>query len=152
MSTFSGRDGKITLGDPGAEHIIAEMGNFTVNRSADEIDTTAFGDGNKKSDVGMKSFSGSMQGNYDPTDTDGQAAVELAYETGSLLGDIRFYVQHSTTSGDRVIYFTPDTDTDPNAGMRVTSLEVSVDKSDVGKINIQLSGSGPVKRIIDTVA
>jgi hypothetical protein len=152
MGTYSGRNGRITLGAPGAEHIIAEMGNWTCNRSADEIDTTAFGDGWGKSDVGMKKWQGSMQGNYDPTDADGQAQVEAAYDAGSLLQDIRFYVKYSAVPGEQVIYFTPDTDSDPNAGMRVTSLEATVDKADVGKISIQLSGSGPVKRVIETVA
>ena len=152
MSTYNGRNAKITVNAATTEAVITEMGTWNVNRSADEIDTTAFGDGWGKSDVGMKKWNGSMSGFFDPEDTTGQKVLEDAYAAGSLISDIRFYIKYSTTNGEEVKYLHPDTATDANAGIRITSLDVSVDKSGVAQLSCNFSGSGPVKVTEETLS
>lgn len=148
MATYSGRNARIAVN--GA--LITEMGSWSIDRSADEIDTAAFGDGWKKSDVGMKGWSGSMDGFYDPADTTGQQVLEDAYQNGTLIQDIKFYIKYSTTSGETIRYLTPDTTSDPDAGLRITSLNVSIDKAGVAQLSASFSGSGPIKVVEETVA
>lgn len=152
MSTYNGRNARITVNASSTEAIITEMGNWNVNRSADEIDTSAFGDGWGKADVGMKKWNGSMQGFFDPEDTTGQKVLEDAYAAGSLISDIRFYIKYSEEGGEKIKYLHPDTATDANAGLRITSLDVSTDKAGVAQLTCNFSGSGPVKVTEETVS
>lgn len=151
MATYNGREARITVNASTAEALITEMGSFSINRGAGELDTTAFGDGWSKSDVGMLKWSGSLSGFFDPEDTTGQQVLEDAFAAGSLIGDIRFYIEYSETPGDTVRYLTPDTTTDPNAGLRITSMDVSVDKSGVAQLSVNFSGSGPVHVVSETL-
>lgn len=148
MATFSGRNARVTLGDGATEKIIMELGTWKVSMKANEIDTSAFGDGWGKSDVGIMNWSGSLNGNYDPTDTDGQAQLEAAFKTGELLQDVKFYLKYHATG--QVVFFKADTTSDPNAGLRITQLDFDVDKANVGKISATFSGSGPYKKVIET--
>ncbi len=152
MATYSGRKARITVNASTTEALITEMGNWSVNRSAEEVDASAFGDGWGKSDVGMKKWSGSISGHYDPADADGQKVLEDAYDSGELISDIRFYIQYSETSGDTIRYLAPDTASDPKAGLRVTGFDSNVDKSGVAQLSVTFSGSGPVKTFEAVVA
>jgi len=152
MATYNGRDARVTVNASATEAIVTEIGNWTVDMGTDEIDTSAFGDGWGKSDVGMKKWSGSLTGFVDPKDTTGQAVVEAAFQSGALLQDIRFYLAYSTTSGEDLIYLAPDTVADSNAGLRVTAYKYSQDKAGVGTLSVTFSGSGPVKVTTSTVA
>lgn len=153
MATYSGRNARVSVnsGSPEAEHIIAELSNWDIDLSTDEVDTTSFGSGWAKSDVGMKKWSGTLTGFCDPTDTTGQKVLEDSFLNGTLIDSIRFYVKHSTTSGESIVYYAPDTATDATAGARVTSLKVSQDKSGVASLSVSFSGSGPLKRFTSTV-
>lgn len=152
MATYNGRDARVTVNASATEAIVAEIGNWKIDTSADEIDTTAFGDGWAKSDVGMLKWSGSMSGYFDSTDTTGQGIVETAFLAGTLISDIRFYVEYSETTSDTVIYYHPDTVTDANAGLRVTSFNVGQDKNGVATIDFSFSGSGPILRTSEVLS
>lgn len=152
MATFNGREARVTVNASTTEALVAEISNWKIDMSAGEVDTTVFGDGWGKSDVGMKTWKGSMSGFFDNTDTAGQEVIKAAYLSGDLLADIRFYVQYTTESGEDNIYVAPDTASDANAGLRVTSLSIGTDKSGVATIDMSFSGSGPVKETTDTVA
>ncbi|GAG19379.1 unnamed protein product, partial [marine sediment metagenome] len=91
----------------------------------------------KKSDVGMRGWSLSVEGFYDPTDTTGQDEVKDAWAAGSLINDIKLYV-------DAASYWIPDVTTDSNAGGRVTSYAVNTAHDAVAGISFTLSGSGPI--------
>lgn len=151
MATYNGREARVTVNASTTEALVTELSSWNITMSADEIDTTAFGDGWAKSDVGMKKWSGTISGYCDPEDTTGQDVLETAYKNGTLLGDIRFYLQYSEITSDTIIYYAPDTATDANAGLRVTSFEVSQDKSGVGMLNVSFSGSGPILQTTATV-
>ena len=150
MSTYNGRDARITVNSQTTEAIITEIGNWSINRSADEIDTTAFGDGWGKSDVGMLKYSGSFSGFFDPTDTTGQGVLKTAYEAGTLINDIRFYYEYSDTVSDTVRFLRPSSGT--NYGIRITSMDVSIDKAGVATLNVSFSGSGPIEEATEVVS
>lgn len=145
MATYNGREARVTIDASTTEKIILEIGDWSINMSADEIDTTSFGDGWSKSDVGMLKWSGSLSGQYDPADTTGQVKLKDAFLAGTIIGDIRFYVQYKEGTGEEKIYLAPDTASDASAGIRITSLDISTDKSGVANLSMSFSGSGPIK-------
>jgi predicted secreted protein len=108
-----------------------------LDLSNDEIDTTAFGSTWKKSDVGMRGWSLSIEGHYDPSDTTGQGLVEAAWAAGSLMSTVRVYV-------DSASYWIPDVTTDSLAGGRVTSYAINSAHDAVAGISMTLAGSGPI--------
>jgi len=151
MPTYNGREAMVTVNASTAEAIVTEMSNWDLSINVEEIDTTAFGDGWGKSDVGMKKWSGSFSGFFDPKDATGQAIIKAARDSGDLLPDIRFYVQYSETSGDEIIYFTPDVAADANAGARITSMAIKQDKSGVASLSVSFTGSGPIAEKVETL-
>jgi len=134
MTTYNGRNALITVDSD----TVAEMASWSLDLSNDEIDTTAFGSTWKKSDVGMRGWSLSISGHYDPSNTLGQGIIEAAWAAGSLLSSVRAYVNASH-------YWTPDWTTDvTNAGGRVTSYALNQAHDAVAGISFTLSGSGPI--------
>ena len=133
MSTKNGRNATVKIGT----YTIAEMASWSLDLSNDEIDTTAFGSTWKKSDVGMRGWSLSVSGHYDPTDTTGQNVLEAAWAGGTLVSTIKVYVD--TTS-----YWIPDVTTNSSAGGRVTTYTLDQAHDAVAGISMTLSGSGPI--------
>jgi predicted secreted protein len=148
---YEGKKGKVSVNASTSEVFVGEIVDWSINSSADEIDVSTLGSEWKKKAVGQKQWSGSLNGHYDPADTDGQMVLEAAYKNGSKLQDIRFYNKHSATPGDTIIYETPDTDTDPDAGVYITGWNTSVDLSGVGKLAGSFIGTGPFKTVETTV-
>jgi len=151
MSTYSGRNARVTVNASETEKIVGEMFDWNIDASAESIDTTIFGDGWGKSDVGMKKWAGSMSGHCDPEDIDGQEVLETAFLDGSILDDIRFYIKHSEVSQEKIHYVHPDTASDPNAGVRITGFNRNVDKSGVVMLTVTFEGCGPLKTTEETV-
>jgi len=133
MTTKNGRNATVKYGT----YTIAELASWSLDLSNDEIDTSAFGSTWKKSDVGMRGWSLSVSGHWDPTDSTGQAMIEAAWAGGSLINTIKMYV-------DNTSYWIPDVTTDSAAGGRVTSYAVNQAHDAVAGISFTLSGSGPV--------
>lgn len=133
MSTYNGRNAKVLKGT----YTVAEFASWDLDLSNDEIDTTAFGSTWKKSDVGMRGWSLSISGHYDPSDTNGQRAIETAWANGSLINDIKIHVDANS-------YWIPDVTTDSDAGGRVTSFALSQAHDAVAGISMTLAGSGPI--------
>jgi predicted secreted protein len=118
-------------------YVVAELASWALDLSTDEIDTTAFGSTWKKSDVGMRGWSLSVEGHADPSDSSGQGAIEAAWEGGSLINTVKIYV-------DAASYWIPDVTTDSDAGGRVTSYAINQAHDAVAGISFTLAGSGPV--------
>ena len=133
MTTYNGRNAVVKIGDV----TVAEMASWSLDLSNDEIDTSAFGSTWKKSDVGMRGWTLSVSGHYDPSNTGGQGLVEAAWAAGSLISTVRAYVNAAS-------YWTPDVLTDTNAGGRVTSYALNQAHDAVAGISFTLAGSGPV--------
>lgn len=133
MTTYNGRNAEVRKGT----YLIAEMASWTLDLSNDEIPTDAFGSTWGKSDVGLRKWSLSVEGFCDPSDTNGQGAIEAAWAAGSLINDIKAYI-------DSTSYWIPDVTTDSNAGGRVTSYSINQANDAVAGISFTLSGSGPI--------
>jgi hypothetical protein len=133
MTTYNGRNALIKIGTV----TVAEMASWSLDLSNDEIDTSAFGSTWKKSDVGMRGWTLSVSGHYDPSNTTGQGLVEAAWAAGSLISTIRAHVNAAS-------YWTPSVTADANAGGRVTSYALNQAHDAVAGISFTLSGSGPV--------
>jgi len=62
---------------------VAEIANWSLDMSADDIDITSFdSEGWRERIQGIKEWSGSFEGNFKPDDTTGQAALINAWLTG----------------------------------------------------------------------
>ena len=133
MTTYNGRNALIKIGTV----TVAEMASWSLDLSNDEIDTSAFGSTWKKSDVGMRGWTLSVSGHYDPSNTTGQGLVEAAWADGSLVSTVRAYVSAAS-------YWTPSVTADPTAGGRVTSYALNQAHDAVAGISFTLSGSGAI--------
>lgn len=96
MASKSGFAAKVTLGT----YLIAGMGSWSMDGySRETIEDTAFGDTVKKYVFGFGSGGTiSFNGNYDPTDSDGQAILNSACVNASALGSgsIRLYIDNTS--------------------------------------------------------
>lgn len=78
---IEGYGGAVYIGDTPKK--VAEISNWSLDMSADDIDTTSFdSQGWRERIQGIKEWSGSFEGNFDPTDTEGQVALISAWLNG----------------------------------------------------------------------
>ena len=78
----TGTGGAVKLGT----NKIAEIANWSLDLGADDIDITSFdSNGWKEYLAGLKEWSGSIEGNFKPTDTNGQKAILTAWLNGTAL-------------------------------------------------------------------
>lgn len=81
MSEIAGRLMEVRINDSqmahgGAGAKINGVDNSTLNKLADILEITQFGDSYKKRIAGLKDSNVSLSGNYDPADTSGQLKLE----------------------------------------------------------------------------
>jgi predicted secreted protein len=107
---------------------VAEIANWSLDMSADDIDITSFdSEGWRERIQGIKEWSGSFEGNFEPGDTNGQAALINAWLNGEKV-KLELQVNASVKfSGDALI--TP-------------SIETPVD--DKASFSCDFSGTGPL--------
>ena len=107
---------------------VAEIANWSLDMSADDIDITSFdSEGWRERIQGIKEWSGSFEGNFEPGDTNGQAALIDAWLNGEKV-KLELQVNASVKfSGDALI--TP-------------SIETPVD--DKASFSCDFSGTGPL--------
>jgi hypothetical protein len=144
MTTWRGRDSRVTVNASTTEAIVAEIGDFEVSQDLDEIDISVFGDSWKKADIGQAKWTSTLNGFYDPADTDGQAVLEAAFKNGTLLTDIRFYYSYGEVVSDLLKYHHPDTVADATAGCYVTSFKTKTMSSNVATVSATFVGTGPL--------
>ena len=80
---------------------VIEFNNWSIEAAADVAEGQDFGDTWKSGTAGMMGWSGSMEGNFDPANTE-QAAIMNAILTGpTKLTDVVFYIDATKNlSGD----------------------------------------------------
>ncbi len=77
---IAGKSGSIYLG----ANKVAELTSWSLDLGADNIDVTSLdSDGWKEFIAGLKEWSGSAEGNFDSTDTNGQTALYNAWLNGT---------------------------------------------------------------------
>jgi predicted secreted protein len=118
----TGTGGGVSIG----ANKIAEIANWSLDLGADDIDITSFdSQGWKKYLAGLKEWSGSLEGNFMPDDTNGQKAILDAWLSGTAL---TFTLKVSDT-----VSFTGDAFVKP-------SIEVPVD--DKATFSCDFTGTG----------
>lgn len=82
MAKVTGKDGGVFIG----ANKIAELSNWSLDMGADDVDVTSFdSEGWKEFLAGLKEWSGSAEGNFDPTDINGQKAILNAWLNGETV-------------------------------------------------------------------
>jgi len=122
-----GYGGGVYIGDTTSKKV-AEIANWSLDMSADDIDITSFDSGGWRERIqGIKEWSGSFEGNFKPDDTNGQAALINAWLNGQKV-KLELQVNASVKfSGDALV--TP-------------SIETPVD--DKASFSCDFSGTGPL--------
>jgi len=151
MAVIVGKDGKVTLGTTS----VVGMGTWTLDGvSVEEFDASAFGDTWKQFEYGMKDGgSVSFNGHYDPTDTTGQVALQMANLHNSHLTNLRLYINNTSyfepcqTTG----WFDPDHTTGmPTkvSSVTITTFNIGMDKSGLGTTSFTAKVSGVMVRAV----
>jgi len=92
MATHHGKEGVVTAGGTG----VGELTGFTLETSADVVEDTALTDATKSFVAGRTSFSGTLEMNYDETDspqqtlTAGSSIAFVLLPEGNTSGDEDF--------------------------------------------------------------
>ena len=94
MATHTGSEGTVKVGAAGSDTVIAEIRTFSIEESADTLETTAMGDTSRTYSASLKNFTGSVDVFWDETDTSGQGALTVGAEV-----TLNFYPE-GATSGD----------------------------------------------------
>jgi len=75
----SGQDGDVLVGT----HVVAEIDTWSMDESADVLDATDYGSGGDAEMLpGIRTRTGSFEGNWYYGDTEGQAALQTAFSGG----------------------------------------------------------------------
>jgi len=121
---IAGKGGAVKLGT----NKVAEIANWSLDLGADDIDVTSFdSNGWKEFLAGLKEWSGSIEGNFVSTDTNGQKAILQAWLNGNAL-----VFKFEVSSG---VSFTGNAYVKP-------SIEVPVD--DKASFSCDFQGTGPL--------
>ena len=86
----------------------------------------------------MQSWTASIGGHLDLDDASQATLVEAA-EGGTLINNLRFYVDSTT-------YFASDLVEDSEAGLYIDSYNVTSDNNSVVSFTMSVTGNGPFKR------
>jgi hypothetical protein len=86
---YSGTAGSVVL-ISGGTTLVGWIGEWSLDKSLATVETTAFGDNNRRVIPSIKSATGSFSGSFDDSDT-AQAAIITAFENGTFVG-LRLYV------------------------------------------------------------
>jgi len=133
MAILLGRYASIKKGST----LVQNLGKWTLNIKMDEIDTSVFGSVWGSKVPGMQSWTGTLEGFYDPADTTGQKVLQDAALAATKLTDIRFYI-------DSTSYWTPDVTGESAAGAYISGLDVAHDKAGVASVTMNVIGYGKI--------
>jgi len=126
MATILGQNGKVKVSD----NAIAEVKSFSIEETADTIDTTVMGSQYKEFRAGKTSWSGSIEAYWDETDTTGQLVFKIGTEVNLELYPDSDEVGKTKYSG--VAY--------------ITGITKQVAQDGVGEISFNFQGSGALTR------
>lgn len=130
MAATKGRSLRVkvstTAGGAGTYNIVAGIENATFDRDGTNVDVTTLTDGDIVRIQAMKDAKFTLNGNYDGTDTNGQVAIEAAYD-----GDTELWVE-----------FLPDGTTGWKKQVRVSKITLGGATKTQQTIAIELEGTG----------
>jgi len=120
-----------------ATTLVENLGKWSLDIKMDEIDTSVFGSVWGRKIPGMQAWTGTLEGYYDPADTNGQKVLQDAALAATKLTTIRFYI-------DSTSYWTPDVTSETNAGAYISSISINHDKAGVAAITMNVIGYGKI--------
>ncbi len=120
--------------------IIGGISEHNVKRSTKEADDSEYGIEWEKFLPSIKSAEGSFKGKMREGDA-GQAALDEAFDTQTLIQDIKFYFGPN-------VYFTPDLAADPDAGALIKDLDYGNTMQGVVTVSVSYKLSGPLKKVV----
>jgi len=124
MAATIGRDGKITVGGTA----VASLRSFSIEETADVVETTAMTDTERGYKVTVTSFSGSADVYWDPDDA-GQDALTIGAEDTAII----FYPEGDAGASGDVYY---------SGSMHITSITRSASFDGMVEASIQFQGNG----------
>ena len=80
MAKHTGSEGTVKVGTAGSDTVIAEIRSFSIEETADTLETTTMGDTSRTYSSSLKNFTGSVDVYWDETDTAGQGALTVGAE------------------------------------------------------------------------
>jgi len=128
-----GRYASIKLGST----LVENLGRWTLDIRMDEIDVSVFGTVWGKKIPGMQAWTATVEGFYDPADTDGQKVLHDAALAATKITTIRFYV-------DSTSYWAPDQAGDSANGCYISGISVNHDKAGVAALTMNIIGFGKI--------
>lgn len=131
-----GRYASIKIGST----LVENLGRWTLNIKMDEIDTSVFGSVWGKKIPGMQSWTATVEGFYDPGDTNGQKALHDAAVAATKLQNIMFYIDSTSA-------WQPATDDETAAGAYISAIDINHDKAGVAAITMNIIGYGKIKLV-----
>jgi predicted secreted protein len=130
MATITGNDGQVTI----AGNVVTSTRNFSVDITADTIETSTMGVDVRTYVKGMSSWSGSADIYFDTSDTQSDFLVAASGSTvGGAPVAVKFYIDQDATN-DIVLY---------GSGV-VTGYSVSSSMDGLVEATISIQGSGSV--------
>lgn len=88
MAAIAGRTGSVKL----SANTVAEISDWSLDISIDNAEETDFGDTWKEFLYTLRSASGSFTGRFDPSDTNGHAALQTEALSGTSGVSLRLYI------------------------------------------------------------
>ena len=142
MSDLShGRLGKVTLNDGTTDVTILHIKDWSNDGfKRDLTEIVEFGQDEKEFLTGLIDYGTfTINGYLDPSDTEGQAALLTDFYNATKITGIKFW--YNSTG-----YITPDTDTNPDSGVLITSYgPMNTSSADVPTISITFKVTGAMK-------
>lgn len=131
MATLTGNDGAVTVGSTN----LAAVRNFSVEITADTIETTVMGQETRSYVRGLSSFSGSADIYFDSSEFDGAEATFNPTNASNAVGDspiaVKLYVKQDA-SNDQVF----------TGNIVVTGYTVNSSMDGMVEASISFQGSG----------
>jgi len=118
--------------------LVENLGKWSLDIKTDEIDVSVFGTTWGRTLPGMQKWTATIEGFYDPADTNGQLLMQNDMIAGTKITDSRFYVNSNS-------YWAPDTVADTNAGAYISGLSINTDKAGVAAVTMNIVGYGKIK-------
>jgi hypothetical protein len=131
-----GRKGKVKLGG----YTIANLANFRIDISTDELDGSVFGTGWGATIPGQQKWKATVGGFLDMGDITGQLVLKTAKFAGTKNTNIQFF------ESDGGSFWGPDITEDSGAGCYITTMSIEEAQNGLVKVDFGIGGVGPIDR------
>ena len=131
------------------ENAVVHMGSWSLNGTNEVVEDYDLVDNSRQADYGSQSFSGEMSGVSALEDTTGQALIEAAFTGKTKILNIKYYLTHSTTATEKVVYWAPKS---TSGGILITSFSNGKDGgSETSKCSFSWTCDGLMEKTVETL-